>query len=475
MRDRTPCAASGDAGAGRGILPLAPEAAAPEAAAPEAALVREPDAPVSRVPEAVLHDAWARQALHADRLATTDGEPVTVLSPGRLNHGSGPDFSDARVRIGRGAGALVWAGDVEIHRQSADWNRHRHEADPAYGRVVLHVVLSQDAATGTLRRPDGTLLPELVLLPVLDRSLRSLIYDAYARPQARAPYCSSLWREVPEDDRRAWVRRVGAERLRQKAARLGRRYERGPDPDRHLTIAVFRALGYAPNADAMERLATRLPLGLARSLPSPEAVRALLLGLAGLAPMDLAPTPEAEAFAALAREHALPPPMAPESWRQGGRPANAPRRRLAQAAALLGPGGLLRETPLAALRETLLGPDPAAGLLAALREAPASGVPAIGRARARTVLVNAVLPALALDAEMAEDPTVEPRVLDVLDALPPEADRVTRAFAEAGLKPKTALETQGTHHLAAAYCDEGRCARCAIGQRLFPGLARPLA
>jgi hypothetical protein len=253
---------------------------------------------------------------------------------------------------------------------------------------------------------------------------------------------------------------------------MGERYVRGPDPDRHLRTAVFRALGYAPNADAMERLASRIPMPTVLRTESPEAVRALLLGLAGLADPRLFGAEESAEYERLRRRHGLPEPMPPEAWRRGGRPANAPRRRIAQAAAMLSPGGVLRERPLAALRAHLDTPDPAASLLGALRAQPVPGVPALGAARARTVLVNAVLPALALDAEMREDPSVEPHLVSVLDALPPEADRVTRAFSDAGLHAASALETQGMHRLAAAFCDEGRCARCAIGAQLFPSLQR---
>ncbi len=426
---------------------------------------------MSRVPEAVIQDAWARLLFDTSRLTTTTGQPVTVVAPGDLNRGSGPDFSNATLRIGTPPEALLWTGDVEIHRTSAEWNQHRHHEDPAYRRVVLHVVLSPDYATGTIARDDGTIIPELVLLPHLDRSLRALVHDFHTQPLAQAPYCSPRWHEVPEADRRAFLRVTGAERLRERARRLARAFESTPDTEHLLVSAVFRALGYAPNAGAMERLSQRLPLDIARRLGTHDDLYALLVGLAGLTDTRFFSEDVEERFSALAALHDLPRPMAPESWRHGGRPANAPRRRLAQAAALLGARGLLRDEPLARLGEALALTAPVKALRDLIRQKPVPDVPAIGAARADVILANAVLPVLYLDAELREDPAAEALVLGALDALPSEKNRVTRAFADAGLQPRSALASQGAHQLAEAYCEEGRCARCAIGTQLYPALA----
>ena len=439
-------------------------------------LVSEPDAPLARIPEAAIQDAWARRLYDPAALTTTTGQPVAVLDPGTQNRGSGPDFSNASLRIGEPPDEILWVGDVEIHRTSAEWNAHRHGTDPAYNRVVLHVIVSPDRETGTLTRADGSALPELVLLPHFDRTLRALAHDFYVRGEPTAPYCQARWHEVPLDRRLAWVRRLGVERLAERAARLGRAFGRTPNLDRLLLGGVFRALGYAPNAHTMERLASRLPLRVIRGLRDAEDVRAVLVGMAGLTDARLFGDDLSARFARLREAHSLPAPLDPAAWRHGGRPANAPRRRLAQAAAMLSesPGGVgvLRHAPLERLRNALSAPKPLPALRSILRESVVEGVPGLGKARADVVLVNAILPALFLDAEMREDRATETQVLAVLEALPPETDRTTRAFAEAGLEPASALESQGVHQLATAHCEEGRCARCDIGRALYPALAQ---
>lgn len=426
-------------------------------------LVAEPGDVIARIPEAAIQDAWVRSLFDASALRTTDGEEVRVLAPGHLNHASGPDVSGAQI----GIGTLTWIGDVEVHRASSEWEAHGHHRDPAYNRVVLHVVLSADRRTGTLRRPDGSALPEVVLLPHLDRSLRALLRDFYREPR-EAPYCGARLGDVGEPALRAWARCLGAERLRQRTAALGSAYGRRPDLDRLLLGRVFRALGYAENAGAFEELARRLPLAAIRRLEEAD-VHALLVGLAGLsAEADLfGGDALAERYDALAAPLGLAS-MSRESWRHGGRPANAPRRRIAQAAALLAPGGLLHDEPVARLGDALA--DGAEAALDLLRPEPHGDAPRLGRDRAVRTLIDAALPVLLLNAEQREDPAQEAAVLEVFDAVEAQADRVTRRFAEAGFEAKTAQEAQGLHQLARNYCDEGRCARCVVGRTLYPGL-----
>ena len=416
-------------------------------------LVAEPAEAIARVPEAAIQDAWVQGLFDASALRTTDGEPVRVIERGRLNRDSGPDVTDARVQIG----GVLWAGDVEVHTTSGAWEAHGHHRDPAYDRVVLHVVLGTDRQTGTLRRADGSALPELVLLPHLDRSLRSLLRAFYLTPR-QAPHCSPRWGEVDDDLRRSWICSLGAERLRQRAQDLGRAYGRRPDLDRLLVVRAFRALGYEANADAFQTLAERLPLAQLRTLDGP-AVHAAIWAASGLAgPGLFEPAPDG------------PPPMRPEAWKRGGRPANAPRRRIAQAAAWLAPGGPFRRDPVAVLAEAVGAGHRAA--LDRLRPEPPDGSARLGEARAARVLADAVLPVLLVDADQREAPDAAAAVDEVYAALPPASDRITRQFAEAGLRPRSAAEVQGAHQLARAYCDEGRCARCAIGQALYPALAR---
>ena len=381
------------------------------------------------------------------RSARPDGEPVRVIERGRLNHDSGPDVTGARVQIG----GVLWAGDVEVHTTSGAWEAHGHHRDRAYDRVVLHVVLGADRQTGTLRRADGSALPELVLLPHLDRSLRSLLRAFYLTPR-RAPHCSPRWDEVDAGLRRDWIRQLGAERLHEKARALGQAYGRRPDLDRLLVVRAFRAMGYEANADVFQTLAERLPLAQLRALDGP-AVHAAVLSASGLAGSDL-----------FRKAPDGPPPMRPEAWKRGGRPANAPRLRVAQAAAWLAPGGAVPPRP----------PSPCWRTPSRRGTRPRSTCCAPSRRTARPGWGRPALPgswptpcsqSCSSTPSSARRPGLSAAVDEVFAALPPATDRVTRQFVGAGLRPRSAAEVQGAHQLARAYCDEGRCARCAPSAR----------
>jgi hypothetical protein len=113
--------------------------------------------------EEFLAYLWGYRLL-APTLQTTSGEPVEVLFPGNRNPDAGPDFFNARLRIG----STLWAGNVEIHVRASDWYRHGHHTDDAYRNTILHVVWEDDTS-GTSREIAG--LPVLILKGCYDESI----------------------------------------------------------------------------------------------------------------------------------------------------------------------------------------------------------------------------------------------------------------------------------------------------------------
>ena len=73
--------------------------------------------------EQLLHYVWNHRLFPLKELQTSDGQTVEVIDPGLHNHHAGPDFFNAKVRIGR----TLWVGNVEIHDKSSDWYIHGHD------------------------------------------------------------------------------------------------------------------------------------------------------------------------------------------------------------------------------------------------------------------------------------------------------------------------------------------------------------
>jgi hypothetical protein len=434
------------------------------------------------VPEALVHDLWRHQRFDTEDLATTEGPPVQIFDPGQPNDDAGPDFANAHVRIGD----MDWRGDVEVHTQSGGWFEHDHHTDPRYDRVVLHVTLRADMWTGGLLRHDESTLPEIVLAPRLDAPLRSLLRAFHMRPDEDALPCAPRWDEVPASLRRNWIAELAAQRLTNKAQRLNAPLERS------LHERLYAGLGYAKNDEPMSTLAERLPPDLLRSLDTPRDREALHFGVAGLLPEpgDLldADRPTADyAMGLRDRFRRLQvrldvPVMEETAWTFFRlRPNNFPPLRIAQAVAWYTDGGLLGADPMPRLRSALDSEAPVTALRKALAATPspfwrthyhltkpaAEHDPSLGPSRRDTLLINAVAPALLMDAEQRSAPAQAQAARNVLQSLAAPSDAVVRRFKELGTEVDSAFEAQGLHQLYRRYCTEGRCLDCAIGQHLL--------
>lgn len=112
------------------------------------------------LPEDLLHFIWKYRLYHAQNILTVSGRPLAVLDAGVHNRDAGADFQSARIRVG----TTEWAGNIEIHWHSSDWNAHQHQRDHAYNNVILHVVYEYDKSVS---RPDGTMPETLELKPLI--------------------------------------------------------------------------------------------------------------------------------------------------------------------------------------------------------------------------------------------------------------------------------------------------------------------
>ena len=97
--------------------------------------------------EQLIHYVWKHKLFPLTGLKTTDGQEVEVIDTGLHNHNAGPDFFNAKVKIG----GTLWVGNVEIHDRASDWFLHRHDRDPNYNNVILHVAESIDVDVKTRR------------------------------------------------------------------------------------------------------------------------------------------------------------------------------------------------------------------------------------------------------------------------------------------------------------------------------------
>ena len=90
--------------------------------------------------EKLLQYIWQFQYFNKNELTTIDGDPIQIISAGSFNTNQGADFFDAKIKISN----TIWAGNIELHIKSSDWNLHNHAADKNYKNIILHVVWQHD-------------------------------------------------------------------------------------------------------------------------------------------------------------------------------------------------------------------------------------------------------------------------------------------------------------------------------------------
>jgi hypothetical protein len=335
--------------------------------------------------EKFLRHVWSRQYLRAHELVASDGRPIEVLSPGTLNEGSGPDFRDARVRIG----PVLYSGDVEIHRHVSEWLQHGHQTDPAYNRVILHVVFTGDPLKFPTIVLSGRSVPVLLASDFLSDSLQNVLWKSMAveEKQGRGTIpCAAYNAVVHHHVLEQWIAHLATERLELKirrfeerlrdlafrdkrwilenTTRYGSSLEENSDEipapelthrdfavraywDQILYEGIMDGLGYSRNGKPFVTLARSATLGVLRSLDvlrNPLGIEAVLLGVAGLLP-DVSSLRETqsrtrvgilEGHWKILRSRVPCDRLSASDWvRSPVRPANAPVFRIAAAARII--------------------------------------------------------------------------------------------------------------------------------------------
>ena len=387
--------------------------------------------------ERFLQIIWNEKLLTAN-LRCCDGTALRIVSVGTWNNAAGPDFSRAALLFD----AQLSRGDVEIHRYSSDWLRHGHQNDPAYDKVILHVVWQHDLPPEKTPGQLKTLEIRHYLLPSWQRLLSDVeeAFYPYAR-QVPPGSCALQWALLDNGNVQRLLQSAALARFASKKDRFLRRsVEAGFS--QNLYQEFFAGLGYANNRLPFYSLAKAANLKLLSSFSKPEQRQAILFGLAGLLPDPTREKVLPEFREYLGRcwhywwESGLQ--ALDLTWqRSGGRPCNSCQRRLQAGflwlekvqydpeAWLLGITGHVSTTKQ--LLNCLLEFPEGDSLWRnskdfSSRLHPESAL--LGKSRARDLVLNVLLPAIAARAEQ-KDGENSPMALLALQAwmeLPPGQD-----------------------------------------------------
>jgi hypothetical protein len=456
-------------------------------------------------PERLLQAVWQHQRLRRDQLETTDGASLRVLHPGFINREGGPDFRDAVLQVGDGP---TRSGDIEVDVQAGGWRAHGYDRNPAFARVILHVIWEREPPGAGLRpaapsiRPASTPPATLVLRDVLDASVAELGLWLNREtddglPEAFRGQCAPAWGELSAAAQSRLLREASQIRFQSRTEQLQAR-ARQAGWEQALWEGLFRALGYKHNAWPMQCLAEQRQRWLTPPLSALD-LQARLLGLGGLLPTELTRS-QASADGYLRRvwdswwreraEYqacALPLSV----WRfHGQRPANSPQRRLALVAHWLTRGDLVSRierwcaTPLPDRELT-------ASLMNLLRiedddfwcfhwtirsRRLKKAQPLLGTARVTDLAVNVILPWLWIRAREGGNTELQRSIEHRFEIWPPADDNAVLRLARQRLLGgaprralRTAAEQQGILQIVRDFCgpSDAVCRGCR-----FPRLVR---
>ena len=423
--------------------------------------------------EDFLHYVWQHQYFDKADLRTAAGEEIQVLRPGHRNADAGPDFLNARLRLGE----VEWNGAVEIHLRASDWARHNHQTDLKYDQVILHVVGSHDA---DVARSNGSMIPALALQPRLMPELLAR-YEALVEAPTAAPLpCAPLLNLVPEITKTMMAERALLERVEAKADVVMALHQHlGQDWEATAYHALMAAFGFQKNSEPLARLAKAVPLAvLRRHRHDQRQLEALLFGQAGFL-ADNEETKGDDYIQDLRREYEFlrhkyglgPAALQVHEWNYLRlRPANFPPVRLGQLVGVLHArpalfDALLTAQSVAALTEFFRAPAPAYWR-AHFRPGRAGKVPALGKTSIDLLITNVVVPLRVAYARHVGQPALVESSLALLNELPAEHNQYTNVYETLGFTHRTAADSQGLLALHKSYCSPRRCLQCAIGSRL---------
>ncbi|CAM4316601.1 DUF2851 family protein [Gillisia hiemivivida] len=227
--------------------------------------------------EDFLHYLWKFKKFDFSKAITTSNSNITILDIGTHNHLSGPDFFNAKIEIDH----QLWAGNVEIHLKSSDWYLHRHETDPNYDNVILHVVWEDDSE---VFRKDNSAIPtlelkELVHPDSLDK-YRSLLLNG----SKKWINCEKDFHLFDDFSMNNWLERVYFERLEKKSIKIMEMLKSTENNwEEVLFKLLFRNFGLKVNTDAFESIANSIDFKVIQKLgDSSFKMEALIFGQAGL-------------------------------------------------------------------------------------------------------------------------------------------------------------------------------------------------
>lgn len=421
--------------------------------------------------ENLLYYIWKLQLFDSLDLKTKSGVPLQILKQGFFQPNAGPDFTNAKVKIGN----IILAGNIELHINESEWRAHNHHSDKAYNTVILHVVWQSLNEKTVLE--NGETAEVLELKKRIDKKLLAR-YELLMNQQQEIA-CSELKSGIDTFLLSHFLQKVGVERLERKVAEINTLLAMfNGDWSQTVFAILARYLGGSVNNEPMERLAASIPIKiLYKNRSQPQIVEAVLFGQAGLLHADLNDNYAKQLFREYQYQRKLHHlrPLEKTVWKYAKiRPKSFPAIRVAQLASLVSSGNFelerllaietvnefsnLFSVPKIPYWQTHYDFDKAFDSVQSPK--------LIGKQSLEILAINFFVPLLFAYGKYTGNETLCDKAFNILENIPAEKNNIITHYHFL-LSPKNASETQALLELKANYCSKLRCLNCAIGSRLL--------
>lgn len=417
--------------------------------------------------EEFLHFVWEFGLFERTNLKAVTGEEIDIITTGQHNSDAGPDFFNSRIIIN----GIKWAGNVEIHLRSSDWNKHDHYNDVAYNNVILHVVAEPDAEVFTQAKNK---IPTIQLK--YDRQILENYLKLYG--SVTSIPCSRHLQKTDTEKLSFFFASVAVERLEIKIFEIKNKLSANNNNwEEAFYKTIARNFGFRVNSLPFEMLADSLPLkALAKQKNNLLQIEALLFGQSGLLP-KASEHPYIKSLIAeytfLKSKYNLRP-IQKDIWKYlRVRPVNFPTIRIAQFAALIHQSSALfskiieqRKVEEIIQLFSVKASEYWNTHYAFNKPSPDESK-TIGKEAIQTIIINTVIPFMFLYGKEKGKEDVSDRAIRFLENIPAENNKIVRLWNASTVKPLNAMESQALIQLYNNYCQKRHCLQCHIGTSII--------
>ncbi|MDX1774745.1 DUF2851 family protein [Oceanihabitans sediminis] len=421
--------------------------------------------------EDFLHYIWKHKKFSFANLQTTANEAVSILQVGTHNLHAGPDFFNAKIKIGE----QLWAGNVEIHIKSSDWFLHNHEKDKNYDNVILHVVWEHDTE---VYRKDNSVIPTLVLKQYVHTTALESYQKLFSKKQ-RWINCENDFASVSDFEFQNWLERLYFERLERKYQDIQSMLSASKN---NWEAVLFKMLaknfGLKVNGAAFLSLANSFDFSVIQKTQSKSpSLEALFYGQADLLNEDI----QDPYYIVLQKEyrflkqkfHLSSNSVSPLQFFRL-RPPNFPTIRLSQLASLYHEQVNLFSKVINVKRKEEVYDLFQVSTSAywenhfSFGKVSKASKKKITKSFVDLLIINTIAP-IQFSFAKQKGKLIDEAIVSIMQQVASEKNSIVSKFQD--LKPisTSAMQSQALIQLKNEYCDKSRCLQCAIGNSLLKG------